>query len=57
MKCHCLVKCWTDIIFVSFAKNCKWFSGEVKVWVHIWDFRKMFKMDIQQRYWSDNLDT
>ncbi len=30
----------------SFSKICEWFSGGVKVWVQIWDIKKVFEMDI-----------
>ncbi len=44
---------WSHLLlFFSFSTICKWLQGRVKVWVQIWDFRKVFEMDIWQRFWS-----
>ncbi len=37
-------------ILVPFSKTCAYFSG--KVWVQIWDCRKVFKRDIWQIVWQ-----
>ncbi len=36
----------------SFSLVCTWFSGGAKVWAQIWDFQKVFTMDIWQRFWQ-----
>ncbi len=52
-----LIKCsfleyWTSAICFPFSKLCTWFLGTSKVCVQIWDFKKVFKIDIWQRFWQ-----
>ncbi len=49
-KCSILVRCWISVIYFSISKIYMWFLGGAKFWVQSWDFRKVFKIDIWQRF-------
>ncbi len=56
MNCVVLVGCLTGVIhffhFQKLANTKSGFHTGSKVWVQFWDFGKVFKKDIEPKFWS-----
>ncbi len=50
MKCSILIGYQTGVICFLIFKNLYTVLGGAKDWAQIWDFQKVFKIDIWQRF-------